>query len=272
MIRFVGAGMVAMVLFALPFVMPPEKAAGDEEAASQDAPRQYIEWRTYRIDTDEQMQAVDAYLEKALLPALQRLEIGPVGAFDERDDNDNDEASDLHLLIPFDSIEQFATLNRQLQEDATYQAAAAEFLDAPMEEPNYRRIQSELLIAFESFPQVHTPKQKEQGRDRLFELRIYESHNQLKGDVKVEMFNAGETEIFLDVGVQPVFMGQAVAGPYMPNLTYLAVYDDADARDEAWQKFLAHPKWKRLSGMEKYDDTVSNIHQVFLLPRPYSQL
>lgn len=267
MMRSLLAGVAAAAVLSL-VLLAPSATADDHEAADQ--PRQYIEWRTYRLKNEQQFEAVDAYLRDALLPALGRLEIGPVGVFEERDSEDA--ASDLHLLIPYDTIEQFATLNATLQADATYQAAARDFFDTPMNEPRYRRIESELLYAFDSFPQVHVPAEKKAGESRLFELRIYESHNQHKGDVKVDMFDEGETEIFLDVGVQPVFMGQAIAGPYMPNLTYLAVYPDAEARDKAWEKFLAHPDWETLSQMEKYAETVSNIHQVFLLPRPYSQL
>ena len=48
----------------------------------------------------------------------------------------------------------------------------------------------------------------------MFEIRIYENHNRIKGDLKVEMSNeGGEIEIFRDVGLHPVFFGKTLVGP-----------------------------------------------------------
>ena len=52
----------------------------------------------------------------------------------------------------------------------------------------------------------------------------------------------------------------------------IATYDDMDARNAAWQKFRTHPKWDVLKNLERYKDTVSNITQMFLKPKPYSQI
>jgi hypothetical protein len=52
----------------------------------------------------------------------------------------------------------------------------------------------------------------------------------------------------------------------------MTVYDDAAARDAAWKRFIAHPDWKKLSSDPQYANTVSKIHKLDLLPRPYSQL
>ena len=84
------------------------------------------------------------------------------------------------------------------------------------------------------------------------------------------MFNSGEVPIFLDCGIQPVFMGRVLAGPKMPNLTYMTVYDDEARLKEAWSKFGPHPDWKKLSSVAKYKGTVSKIHKKLLSPRPYS--
>ena len=84
--------------------------------------------------------------------------------------------------------------------------------------------------------------------------------------------NSGEVSIFLESGVTPVFMGQAIAGDKMPNLTYMTVYKDQAAKDEAWAKFRQHPDWKVMSKLEKYKGTVSTIHKMILLPVEGSQL
>ena len=89
-------------------------------------------------------------------------------------------------------------------------------------------------------------------------------------DIMVEMFNSGEVPIFLDCGIQPVFMGRVLSGPKMPNLTYMTVYSDEDHLAEAWSKFGPHPDWQKLKEVEKYKGTVSKIHKTLLTPRPYS--
>ena len=93
-----------------------------------------------------------------------------------------------------------------------------------------------------------------------------------KGQLKVEMFHSGEVPIFLDSGVAPVFMGQALIGDKMPNLTYMTVYDNHTARESAWKKFSAHPDWQVLKEVKKYQNTVSKIHKSDWIPKSYSEL
>ncbi len=229
--------------------------------------RQYLEFRTYRLSSAAELPRVDAYLDKALLPALERQGIGPVGVFA---DQAPEGAPNVYLLIPFSSIDKFSAMQGKLDADAAYQAAAGEYFNAPKDEPRFSRIDSELLLSFQAFPRARVPHQKKQDKPRLFELRSYESHSEKAGALKVEMFNAGEVPIFLDCGIQPVFMGRVLAGPKMPNLTYMTVYDDEAQLKEAWSKFGPHPDWKKLSAVAKYKGTVSKIHKKLLAPRPYS--
>ena len=50
----------------------------------------------------------------------------------------------------------------------------------------YKRMTSSLLLGFDECPKVEVPSKKD---TRLFQLRIYESHNTTKAKLKVEMFN-----------------------------------------------------------------------------------
>lgn len=231
--------------------------------------RQYLEVRTYHLRTADEMSAVDGYMEKALLPALRRQGITNVGVFSEYEPEG---VPSVYVLIPYDTIEQFAASQEKLDADAAYQEAAAGYFSAPKDEPRFTRIESELLHAFEVWPQVHVPAQQKAGKSRLLELRTYESHSEEFGARKVEMFNAGEVPIFLSAGIQPVFMGRALTGPNTPNLTYMTVFDDMAALEKGWKAFSAHPDWKKLAAVEKYKGTVSKIHKTWLTPRPYSGL
>ena len=72
--------------------------------------------------------------------------------------------------------------------------------------------------------------------------------------------------------MQPVFFGETLVGTKLPNLTYMLVFDDMDARKANWAKFLADPAWKKLRSDPAYKDTVSNITNIFLRPAPFSQI
>jgi len=87
------------------------------------------------------------------------------------------------------------------------------------------------------------------------------------------MFNeGGEIAIFKKTGLQPVFFGETLIGPKLPNLTYMLAFDDMVTRDEKWGTFRSDPEWKELSANPAYKDTVSNITDIILQPARYSQI
>ncbi len=231
--------------------------------------KQVLELRTYTLVDAAAEAKLDSYLESALIPALQRQGLGPIGAFDQASPA-AEAPVEVMLLIAGPTVEAVTGAAAKLATDADYQAAAKSYLATPAKQPVLERIRSELLISFDCWPQVKRPEP--QGAPRLFELRTYESPSEQLGELKVEMFNSGEVPIFLDCGIAPVFMGQAVIGDKLPNLTYMTVYDDDAARNQGWDRFRNHPDWKVLSGVEKYKGTVSKIHKSDWTPKPYSQL
>jgi hypothetical protein len=118
-------------------------------------------------------------------------------------------------------------------------------------------------------PKVEVPAKK----DRIFELRIYESHTEKAAKKKIEMFNEGkEIELFRKTGLSPVFFGETLMGRGMPNLNYMLVFNDMADRDARWKVFVADPGWKTLSSDAQYKDTVSNITDIILRPTEYSQI
>ena len=79
---------------------------------------------------------------------------------------------------------------------------------------------------------------------RIFQLRTYESPSYGAHVRKVEMFHKGEFEIFTKAGCRPVFFADTLAGPRMPNLTYMLSFTDIDELNAGWAKFV------RRSGLE----------------------
>jgi hypothetical protein len=120
-------------------------------------------------------------------------------------------------------------------------------------------------------PKMEIPEKKQ----RIFELRRYESHNETAGKKKIEMFNeGGEIAIFKRVGLTPVFFGEAIIGSMLPNLTYMLTFDDMEEHDKNWKIFGSDPEWKKISAMPEYanDKILSAITRTFLMPASFSQV
>ncbi|MEZ6090729.1 MAG: NIPSNAP family protein [Pirellulaceae bacterium] len=244
-------------------------AGGTMTTLSADDAKQYYELRQYKLKSDADPAPLDAYLSDALLPALNRIGIKPVGLFKTTSEQD---FASRFVLIPLTGPKQAGDIPKTLAADQAYAKAAGPYLETPPTQPLLERVRSELLIAFDVQPQMSVPAICRDKDDRIFELRTYESATEHRGDLKVEMFNSGEVPIFLDCGIQPIFFGQAIIGDRMPNLTYMTVYPNQEAKDEGWKKFRVHPDWKVLSKNPRFADTVSTIHKWDLAPLPASQL
>jgi hypothetical protein len=233
--------------------------------------RDFYELRRYRLRMGPHQGQLDAYMQEALLPALRRLGLGPIGAFGV---SLGAEAPSLYLLIPHPTAQSFATLGDRLEQDTVHSAAAATVLDASPTEPVYDRIETSLLVAFTSHPRLSVPDAATENRPRIFELRAYESHSERASRRKIEMFGRGEIAIFRKTGLTPVFFGETLAGPRMPNLVYMLVFDDSAAREAAWARFRDHPEWKALAATPGFGNAeiVSSIRSEILRPMPYSQI
>jgi hypothetical protein len=237
---------------------------------AQSVTNQYYELIEYQGIDVARLGELDAFLEKALIPSVNKMGIENVGALSL--ETPVESKTSLFLLLPLSGPAQVATVLDALSKDESFLSSGKAYLETDIKKPVYSRIRSELLVAFNCFPKLAVPTQKTAKKERLFEMRVYESPTERMGALKVEMFNSGEVPIFLDCGIQPVFFGQAIVGDRMPNLTYMTVYDNAEQRDKCWKKFQNHPDWAKLKVVPKYADAVSKIQKINLLPRPYSQL
>ena len=128
------------------------------------------------------------------------------------------------------------------------------------------------MRAFDGIPKMELPKESQEGAQRIFELRLYESHTEAHAARKVDMFNSGEIQIMKDVRLNPVFFGETLIGPDTPNLVYMLSAPNMETHKSHWKDFLKHPEWKRMSQMKKYKDTVSKIKKWFLQPTRYSKI
>lgn len=235
-------------------------------AAATPDKKRFLELRHYTFVSAAYQQRFDAFLAQAAIPAWNRLGIKPVGVFKQ----EAEKGTDLYVLLPHPNLESVTTANTLLLLDQDYVKAGQDVLGSPKKDPVYSRFESSLLLGFDACPGVEVPTK---ATSRLFQLRIYESHNTVKAKRKIEMFNrGGEIDLFRRVGLDPVFFGEALVGTKLPNLTYMLGFENAEKKQAAWDTFKKHPDWKKMSSDPYYKDTVSHITNLVLLPTAASQI
>jgi len=246
-------------------------AAALARPAASAARKGVFELRYFRLRNTRanQVKRTSDFLANAILPAAGRAGIGPVGFFSGAIAVDS---PFILMLAGFPSLAGMEQAREKLAADKDYQKARDEFNSAT--DLNYMRMESSLLAGFESMPAIEVPPGGADRQPRVFELRVYESSNTSTLARKIKMFDEGEIALFRKCGILPVFFGETIAGPNMPNLTYMVAFDNMAARDKAWQTFVNHPEWKQMSTRPEYADAdiVSNISNSVLRPLSFSPI
>jgi len=238
---------------------------------SATADREYYLLRRYQLLWGPHVRVAHNFLRDALVPALNRLEIKPVGAFDARIGPDTPA---IYVLLPSTSLERLANIEEHLAQDSEYLKAGAAFLNTPSAQPSYVRVQATLLRALEGWPKLILPTATVQHVPRLFELRTYETFTEQDHTRKLEMINTGYYDIFREAGFWQVFYGNTLVGARMPDLTYVLGFSDMAEREKNWVAFFASPAWKKLSTLPRYafEQIVSKVSNLILSPTDYSQI
>jgi hypothetical protein len=262
--RFLTSGLAASALAV-------GGAEGRLSAQAPDSGREYYELRRYHLVSGPQTKLANKYFAEALIPALNRLGIKPVGAFNLYL---GPETPSLYLLIPSASLDTLVNAELHLDQDEEYKKAGEGFLNAPAKEPPYERVESSLMIAFKGYPKLTVPPATAQHGSRVFQLRSYEGPTTEDHKRKVEMFHSGEFEIFQKAGFWQIFYGDTLIGSRLPNLTYMLSFPELSELDAKWNAFSSNPDWKKLSSSPRFsfEAIVSNISNLILNPTSYSQI
>ena len=123
---------IAASLATSTLALTPEIAAQQPEAN----PREYYQIRRYQMRSGPQTSLTQNYFADALIPALTRMGMGPIGAFQA---DVGSEAPAFYLLIPGGSLEALAQLSLRLADDAAFLKAADPFWNAPASAPACRQ-------------------------------------------------------------------------------------------------------------------------------------
>jgi hypothetical protein len=238
-------------------------------AADSFGVREFIEFRTYFVKDESQKTLLVKTLDNALIPALNAQGIKPVGIFVPINTETKFEKN-VFVVIPHKTIDSYVNLTTKLLADTEYRKNAAAFFTTTSKNPVYEGCESSLLKCFEKCPKLETPVS---GTDRIFQARIYRSFNIERNAAKIHMFNhGGEMALFRELGIHPVFFGEALSGKMLPNLTYMVAGDNAEQHEKAWKDFVAHPKWQEIKNNPAYADTATEISRVLLKPSSGSQI
>lgn len=246
-------------------------AAAQSQAQTPGA-RQYIVMRKLflRNSGENQVAKLTEFLEKAALPAVQKSGATAVGFFAAQLAPD----SPFFLaLSSYPTMAAYEAAQAKLSADSAYQSALKAYNSAPG--LRFMRYETTLLRSFSGFPHLAINVSPGASKlNRLFELRTYESDDSSSLTEKIKMFNEGEIALFQKTGLDPVFFGETVFGQKQPNLTYMLGYDDWNARDANWKKFISHPEWIKLRTTPGWSDgeIVSNISSMFLRALPFSPI
>ncbi len=245
----------------------PTLAAQPDPKTPTTPPRELYQLRTYTLHNGPQTALIQRYFETALIPALNRLGMSPIGAFKL---DIGPETPTYYVLIPSTSVELLSSLDTRLGSDPEYVKAASGFRDAPATAPAFLRSERSLLSAFSGWPKLTAPK----NAKRIFQLRTYESPSQVAHTRKIQMFNEAEIGLFTRTGLKPVFFADTLIGTRMPSLTYMLTFADTAELTESWAAFSADPAWHELSRRPGNTDAeiVSNISNLYLSPLSCSQI
>lgn len=229
--------------------------------------REYYLLRRYQLHSGPQGGVATKYFQDALLPALGRMGLGPVGVMNLTYGAGTPTTV---LLVPSADLVKLVQLDLLLAKDTAFTQAAAPFWSPAATAPPFDRVSSSISIAFEGYPKLTVPARE----PRILQLRTYESPTYAAHIRKVEMFHNGEFDIFAKTGSGNVFFADDLIGNRGPSLTYMLAHKDLAAMDAHWKAFGADPDWQKLSHLPKFagEPIVSTIDNLVLTPTPYSQI
>lgn len=236
--------------------------AADEKSSVQ---KEIYEWREYEMRFGSDPLQLENYFKAALIPALNKYGVKTIGVFKEWTPSD---PAKIYLLVPYASLDSYMTVHAKVKQDPDYIKNSKAYNSIPADKPLYDRFKSSLMAAFDGWPSLTIPS----GKSRIFELRTYEGYSEEAVRRKITMFHDGEFPIFKRAKLNPVFLGEVIAGDNQPRLTYMITCDNMEERNNGWIAFVNDPEWKKLVSDPKYANTISKISNTFLVPTAYSQV
>ena len=188
----------------------------------------------FLLDNGEQLSRLHGYLRDALLPALAREGGGSQIVLEATVAAHQPQVI---FLQEFSDLSTWRGTMLKLKADATLAAANSTW----DRQGPYLSHSVSLLAATDYCPPVVAKSETQ----RLFEMRLYQAPSEWQMNGVHERFAGPEIPIFHRCGIEPILYASTIAGPQMPNLTYLIPFASLAVREAAWTKFQADPDWHR---------------------------
>lgn len=231
--------------------------------------QRFILIETYRTESIEKRNELLRAFDSHLISNRNKLGFDKVGVFYVDTDlmkNDRSYNADLYdtaviVIQESDYLDNFLDLQKRTATECNQFNLSDElqFIDEEMT----------VLRSLNCQPRIYVPYY---NRDRLLQLRIYNSPNYERNIAKAKMFEQGELDLFRRCGMEPVFMGSAIFGSWIPNITYMLSFENDEARKDGWDMFIRHPEWRQMSRDPQYSRTATRIKNLFLRPSHNSQI
>jgi hypothetical protein len=218
----------------------------------------------FRLKAGTQLPRLHEFLGQAMLPALNRVHGGPQIYLEAVIASHTPQVA---AIYGFGSLEEVWNVHTKIGSDEAL-AKKMETLEAG--EPAFETMETTLLEAADYSPEISSSA--EGAAPRIFELRVYHSPTFRQLDALHERFRGPEIKIFHRTGIHPILYSSTLAGPNMPNLTYLIPFPDLAAREKAWAAFNADPEWQKVrkESIDKNGQIASVIQVSIYKATPYS--
>jgi hypothetical protein len=175
------------------------------------------------------------------------------------------------VLAGFPGVEEMMAAEERVRGNAEYRAAFEKMEQGA--EPPYDR-QERVILRATDFSLEIVPLKEKPKTPRVYELRVYHSPTERQLGFLHERFAGPETRIFHRSGIHPVLYADTIAGPHMPNMTYLTPFDSLADREKAWDRFAADSEWVkvRAESIARGGQLVAESHITLLQPAPFSPM
>lgn len=202
------------------------------------------------------------------LPLFKKASPGPLGIFNVFL---GPHIPGIVALSGHNSLAEMEAMGEQIRHDSGYMKALAEVEKGA--EPPYDHAEVRLLAATDYSPEI-VPLKDKPKTPRIFELRVYHSPTQWQLKALHERFSGSEVKIFHRCGIHPILYSSTMAGPNMPNLTYLTPFATLADREKAWDAFGADPEWVKVrkESIDRSGQISNQISITLLRPADYSPM
>jgi hypothetical protein len=230
-------------------------------------PTPYIEILTFRLHFGRQSDHLLAWLEKRVLPLLEKHRGGPVGFFSVEVGT---HVPAVVEILSYPSLAEMEASWERISTDADWPAALA---DLEKDGPGFFRADAVLLRATQFSPPLKATAPSDPAH-KIYELRFYEASTERQLGYMHDRFAEGEIDVFHKCGIHPVLYADTVLGPNMPNMGYLIPFESEAHREQAWTAFRAHPDWKKVADefLRRSGELARNISSTILAPASFSML